>query len=308
MTSAPLTEQAMQVLPVTASLHFLTEPLVTSVLLVVSLMTARHFFVRAVRSKSEILNRDQRRWISQIKNGILLLILVGLVLIWAPQLRTLALSLAAVAVAFVVATKEMILCLSGAFMRISTRPFAVGDWITIDNLSGEVIDVNAFSIKLQKLDVAGKSYQLTGPTIEIPNSRLFTSAVENLTLGKSWIYHDVRMVVPAIDARPIEQMAMLEEIITSHYADLQEQSEVQHTRLKRKSGIDLPGVKPASSLSTTDLGHNVFTAHLFVPTREAGRIGRDISFAFLSGVQKMKEGKAAETAAAEKAAKDIAKN
>ncbi len=293
----------MQVLPVSAaSFHFLTEPLVTSVLLVLTLMTARHFLVRAVRNKSEILNRDQRRWISQIKNGILLLILVGLVLIWAPQLRTLALSLAAVAVAFVVATKEMILCLSGAFMRISTRPFAVGDWITIDNMSGEVIDVNAFSIKLQKLDVAGKSYQLTGPTIEIPNSRLLTSAVENLTLGKSWIYHDVRMVVPALDARPVEQMAMLEEIITSHYADLQEQSEVQHTRLKRKSGIDLPGVKPASSLSTTDLGHNVFTAHLFVPTREAGRIGRDISFAFLSGVQKMKEEKAAE--AAKESAKD----
>lgn len=297
MTATPITQQAMQVFPVSASsFHFLTEPLVTSVLLVVTLMTARHFFVRAVRNKSEILNRDQRRWISQIKNGILLLILVGLVLIWAPQLRTLALSLAAVAVAFVVATKEMILCLSGAFMRISTRPFAVGDWITIDNLSGEVIDVNAFSIKLQKLDVAGKSYQLTGQTIEIPNSRLFTSAVENLTLGKSWIYHDVRMVVPVAEARPIEHVAMLEEIITSHYADLQEPAEAQHTRLKRKSGIDLPGVKPACTLSTTDLGHNVFTVHLFVPTREAGRISRDISLAFLSGVQKMKEEKAAEAA------------
>lgn len=305
MTSAPPTEQAMQVLPVSAtSFHFLTEPLVTSMLLVVTLMTARHFLVRAVRNKSEILNRDQRRWISQIKNGILLLVLVGLILIWAPQLRTLALSLAAVAVAFVVATKEMILCLSGAFMRISTRPFAVGDWITIDNLSGEVIDVNAFSIKLQKLDVAGKSYQLTGPTIEIPNSRLFTSAVENLTLGKSWIYHDVRIVIPAAEARPIEHMALLEEIVTRHYADLQEQSEIQHTRLKRKSGIDLPGVKPDCSLSTTDLGHNVFTAHLFVPTREAGRIGRDISYTFLSGVQRIKEEKAAETAI-DKASKDV---
>ncbi len=298
----------MQILPVsTPSFHFLTEPLVTSILLMVTLMTARHFLVRAVRNKSEILNRDQRRWISQIKNGILLLILIGLILIWAPQLRTLALSLAAVAVAFVVATKEMILCLSGAFMRISTRPFAVGDWITIDNMSGEVIDVNAFSIKLQKLDVAGKSYQLTGPTIEIPNSRLLTSAVENLTLGKSWIYHDVRMVIPAADARPAEHMALLEEIITRHYAGFQEQSEIQHARLKRKSGIDLPGIKPAISLFTTDLGHNAFTAHLFVPTREAGRIGSDISFEFLSGVQKIKEERTAEVAI-EKAARESLKD
>lgn len=287
-------EQAMQILPVSASsFQILTQPFVASVLLLVTLMAARHFLVRAVRNKAEILNRDQRRWISQIKNGIILLILIGLVLIWAPQLRTLALSLAAVAVAFVVATKEMILCLSGAFMRISTRPFAVGDWITIDGMSGEVIDVNAFSIKLHKLDVAGKSYQLTGTTIEIPNSRLLTGAVENLTLGKSWIYHDVRMVIPAAEARPAAHMALLEKIVADHHAGLHEQTTAQHARLKRKSGIDLPDVSPACSLSTTDLGHHVFTAHLFVPTREASRISRDITFAFLTAVQELKEDAAA---------------
>lgn len=297
MTPSPDKIETMQSLPVTNfALPFFTEPLITSIFLLVTLLTARMFLVRAVRNKSEILSRDQRRWISQIKNGILLLVVIGLILIWAPQLRTLALSLAAVAVALVVATKEMILCLSGAFMRVSTRPFVVGDWITIDNMSGEVIDVNAFSMKLQKLDIAGKSYQLTGPTIEIPNSRLLTSAVENLTLGKSWIYHDVRMVVPAIDARPIENMAMLQEIVTHHYADLQEQSEIQHARLKRKSGIDLPGIKPSCSLGTTDLGHNVFTVHLFIPTRDAGRFTDNIAFDFLAGVQKLKEQKAAEAA------------
>lgn len=297
MFSSPDNAEIMQSVSLSSlSISLFAEPLVTSVFLLCTLLTARHFLIRAVRNKSEILSRDQRRWISQIKNGILLLVLIGLILIWAPQLRTLALSLAAVAVALVVATKEMILCLSGAFMRMSTRPFAVGDWITIDNMSGEVIDVNAFSMKLQKLDVTGKSYQMAGSTIEIPNSRLLTSAVENLTLGKSWIYHDVRMVVPAIEARPIEQMALLQEIVTRHYAGLQEQSEIQHTRLKRKSGIDLPGIKPGCSLGTTELGHNVFTAHLFVPTREAGRLSCDITLDFLSGVQKLKEQKAAEAA------------
>jgi small-conductance mechanosensitive channel len=271
------------------SLPLLAEPLVTSIILLVTLLTARLFLIRAVRHKSEILSRDQRRWISRIRNGILLLVLIGLVLIWAPQLRTLALSLAAVAVALVVATKEMILCLSGAFLRASTRPFVVGDWITIDNMSGEVIDVNAFTIKLQKLDVVGKSYQVTGPTIEIPNSRLLTSAVENLTLAKSWIYHDVRIIIPALESKPIEHMALLQEIVMKYYENLQDHAETQHTRLKRKSGIDLPGIAPDCSLGTTELGHHIYTAHLFVPTRDAGRFSRDITLDFLSGVQRLKE-------------------
>lgn len=291
------TQTAMQSIALPPlSFSLLAEPLVTSVFVLATLLTARLFLIRAVRNKSEILSRDQRRWISRIKNSILLLVFICLVLIWAPQLRTLALSLAAVAVALVVATKEMILCLSGAFMRVSTRPFVVGDWITIDGLSGEVLDVNAFTIKLQKLDIAGKSYQVTGPTIEIPNSRLFTSPVENLTLGKSWTYHDVRIVVPALEARPIQHMALLQEIVTNYYKDLQEQAEIQHARLKRKSGIDLPGIKPDCSLSTTDLGHNIFTAHIFVPTRDAGRYTRDITLDFLSGVQKLKEQREAENA------------
>lgn len=263
-------------------------PLITSALLIATLITARIFLTRAVRNKSEILSNDQRRWISRIKNGILTLLVTGLVLIWAPQLQTLALSLAAVAVALVIATKEMILCLSGAFMRVSTRPFVVGDWISIDGIAGEVIDVNAFSFKLQKVDLAGKSYEMAGSTIEIPNSRLLTSAVENLTAHKGWIYHDARIVIPALESRPSEYMEALETIVTSHYAELQEAAESQHRRLKKKSGVDLPAVVPGCTLTTTDLGHHIYTAHMFLPTRDAGRIATTITLEFLKQVQTIK--------------------
>lgn len=51
------------------SLPLLAEPLVTSILLLSALLTARLFLIRAVRNKSEILSRDQRRWISRIKTA-----------------------------------------------------------------------------------------------------------------------------------------------------------------------------------------------------------------------------------------------
>lgn len=50
---------------------------------------------------------------------VLFLFPIGLVLILAPKLRTFALSLGAVAV--VVATQELILCVSGLLLRASVR-------------------------------------------------------------------------------------------------------------------------------------------------------------------------------------------
>ena len=99
----------------------------TSVLLIITVVVTRGFLIRRVRKDSEVLAKDQRRWIIRIKNTAAIVTLLGLVLIWAPQLHTFAISIAAFAVALVVATKEMILCLTGAIMRATSQPFKVGD-------------------------------------------------------------------------------------------------------------------------------------------------------------------------------------
>src|SRR5690606_25179459 len=99
-----------------------------------------------------------------------------------------ALSITAFVVALVVATKEMILCLTGAIMRATTQPFKAGEWITIDGVTGEVIDLDAFAFRLQEVDMSGKTYQFTGRTITIPNSKLFTHNVENANFFKAYIF------------------------------------------------------------------------------------------------------------------------
>ena len=58
----------------------------------------------------------------------MLLILLGLAMIWAAQIQTLALSMFAVAAAIVVATKELIMCLSGSILRSVTKQYSIGDY------------------------------------------------------------------------------------------------------------------------------------------------------------------------------------
>ena len=93
----------------------LPQELLTSVIFIAFLWSLQVLLIRMVRGKKEVLSKDQRRWINLIKNGIIVSVLLALVLIWAPQLQTFALSLTAFAVALVVATKEMILCIKLGF-------------------------------------------------------------------------------------------------------------------------------------------------------------------------------------------------
>ncbi|MGN7062004.1 mechanosensitive ion channel domain-containing protein, partial [Neisseria sp. P0001.S006] len=76
------------------------------------------------------------------RNISMLLLLFGVAMIWAAQIQTLALSMFAVAAAIVVATKELIMCLSVSILRSVTKQYSIGDYIEINGLRGLVVDIN----------------------------------------------------------------------------------------------------------------------------------------------------------------------
>ncbi|MDF0603930.1 mechanosensitive ion channel, partial [Psychromarinibacter sp. C21-152] len=168
---------------------------VASLLLVLVLWVTRAVIVKLIRLRSDLPPHVLRRWIATTRTAFLILVLLGLVLIWAPQLRTFALSLAAVAVAIVVATKEMILCLSGSLMRASTRAFSVGDWIEVAGVRGEVVDHTLLATTLQEFQP--NSFHYTGRTAVVPNSVLFGSPVRNLTVVREYTFHSFAITTEA---------------------------------------------------------------------------------------------------------------
>ncbi len=267
----------------------LPQELLTSAIFIAFLWSLQVLLIRMVRGKKEVLSKDQRRWVNLIKNGIIISTLLALVLIWAPQLQTFALSLTAFAVALVVATKEMILCVTGSLLRISTQPYKVGDWVTIDGVTGEVMDINAFSTRLEEIDVIGKTYGFTGKKVTMPNSKLFTAIVENQNFIKSFIFHDISVAVQFQDMNPAELATLMEEITEKHIAPSKEDAAKFSRRVSRKAGIDIPEPEPSYGFRTSELGHYVFLTKIFVPTRHADNIGVSISKEFLTRVYELRK-------------------
>jgi len=253
------------------------------------LLGLRVLLSRMVRRKVEILSPDQRRWITMVKNLVWVLIFLGVVMIWAPQLRTFALSLAAFVVAIVIATKEVILCFTGAFMRVSTAPFRLGDWITIDGISGEVVDINPFAVKVQEIEMVHGTYGFTGKIVQIPNSRYFVAPIENHSYLKQFKPHIFTIAIQDAVLDGSVLLARLREIVTRHVAAHKDEAAQNSRRIARKSGIALPDPAPQILFNGGDFNNLRFTIRAYLPTRSAVAITTAINEEFSALVSGLRE-------------------
>lgn len=170
-----------------------TSDAIASIALLVAILAARLIAGRALYRRDNLTDQVARRWSANVRNLLILIAVVGLIMIWAPQLRTFALSLTAVAVAIVVATKELILCLSGAALRTFTRAFSVGDIVEIGTSKGEVLDLNLLAVRLKEFDDREGSIAPTGRTIILPYSLLFSTPAKVLPHLSEEIVHSFDM-------------------------------------------------------------------------------------------------------------------
>src|SRR5919197_4307902 len=96
------------------SQHF--ENVVSSLTLVLGILLLHVVLRRIVLFKAKR-PEGRLRWQVNIRTWLLLALFVGLVAIWAEALRTFAITITAVAVAGVIATKELFECISGYLLR-----------------------------------------------------------------------------------------------------------------------------------------------------------------------------------------------
>jgi small-conductance mechanosensitive channel len=253
-----------------SSFYDLIDPsgrLFVSLSLIGVIIALRLLLIRVVRGKSEIISESQRRGISAIKNLTWLLIFAVLLMVWFSEIRNFALSIAAVAIAIVIATKELILCVSGALLKATSGTFTVGDWVEIGEVRGEVIEYNFFATTIQEIE-PGNRYDFTGKSIVVPNSLFLTTYVKNLNFMKRYVFH--RFTVTSNEYFSVTEMkAMILrrlEKYTEHFIDVARR---YNNMLRTRVGIALPCPESQVYFSTNREGGKEITISLFCPTNEA---------------------------------------
>lgn len=162
--------------------------IVSTLLLVFSVLLIRSLSSRFIRRHVDSVEL-RRRWLVQSRNGLILLMLLGLVMIWAEELRTLALSIVAIAVAFVVATKELIMCITGSILKAGSGSFSIGDRIQIKDFRGDVIDQNLLATTILEVGPGKLTHQRTGRMAVIPNALFVSEPVINESFTHDYVLH-----------------------------------------------------------------------------------------------------------------------
>lgn len=206
---------------------------------------------RALRGRGNLTPPVVRRWTANLRNLLVVIGLLALILIWAPQLRTFALSLTAVAVALVIATKELILCLSGSAFRTFTRAYSVGDYVELGGIRGEVMDHNLLATRLEEFEDRDGSFVRTGRNVIVPHSLLFTSPSRVEADVEGRVRHVFQLTFePAFNL--FAEVAAMESAAREAQANCEAGQKARSSERESRQTGDVPAAQ--ISVGTTDVG------------------------------------------------------
>lgn len=221
----------------------------------------------------------RNRFLVQSRNAAIVLFIAATIVLWAEQLQTVALSLAALGAAFVIATKELILCLSGTFLRVSARSFRLGDRIEINGTRGDVIDIGPLTTTLLEVGPEPSIHKLTGRLVVLPNSLFLSAPVVNETFTEQFVLHTTRIEIDA-ETPWREAETMLLDAANKVCGGYIDAAQKNMKRVGHKHGLEPPDVTPKVWVSTRNPELGLILRYP-APMRGRGQVEQSILRAYL---------------------------
>ncbi|MFT5164129.1 MAG: small-conductance mechanosensitive channel [Alteromonadaceae bacterium] len=241
---------------------------IASILLIMITMLVRWLVIRQLKRRPKDEDQIPKRWISRVKNATVLLITVGLVVIWLFELRYFALSIAAFAVALVIAIREYIQSVLGSMYQSATKMFVIGDWIEIGIYCGEVVSNDWLTTTLLEVDMESASYCYTGKTLIIPNNLFVSNTVTNLNFMRRYINHTFCIVRDADQVNVVSAKSLILEKAVEYCMPFSDVAQRYSSMIESRLDVTIGGPEPSVRIGTNSLGKNQFEVTIFCPTHE----------------------------------------
>jgi small-conductance mechanosensitive channel len=253
--------------------------LLTSLVLLVILHYIKKGILRLIKRRSSRRGEDRRNQINILEQLGNAFIIILLMMVWSSEIQTLAISIAAFMVAIVLATREFIQCFMGFIYYLGARPFRVGDWIQMNNVIGEVVEMDWAKTAL--LEVDAETFNYTGKHVYVPNSQLVTQTVRNLNFMRRYRLHSFEIVnEPTVNAYSL--LPAFHARAQAHCEYFRDVAERYKGLIERHLEQEFIRIDPEIEIKTNELAKVVVKVSLFCPTAEAHELEHKMCSDWLS--------------------------
>ena len=245
------------------------EKVIATALLIALGLLASHLWARYL-SRGEMTAEKRRLHLVWARNLIWLAVLLVIVAVWASTIAGFALSLAAVAGAILIVSKELVMCIHGYLYVSLVQPFKIGDVIEFNGLHGRVVDIDMFGTTLVEFDKAG---QRTGKVAEFPNGLLLTHPLKNASPTGAYALHAIRIPVPISGAPDLERIEGAALSAADHAtADWRDDAMAHFRKASEENFIALPSGQTKVSWDFSDPEHLVLVVRVACPSGERAQV------------------------------------
>lgn len=189
-----------------------------------------------------------------VKNLILAGAMVALSIIWASKIAGVALSVAAVAGAMLIVSKDFLASLLGTAVFAITRPYRVGDFIEINGVSGRVVDTSMLNTTVAD---TSEGNLITGANVILPHAMLLSMPVRNLTATGQYVLRLLPVSVLHRDLMHCEPLLL--QAAQEVCGEWSEEASRHLKWMESRELIDLPSGNPKVIMDLSRHEHAVLT-------------------------------------------------
>ncbi len=217
-----------------------------------------------VRLRLDRKRRMTLHTVARLTLDVLTVLVILLVIFGSPGNMPTIVGLAGAGLA--VALKDFIVAFFGWFILMGRHGIRVGDWVEIDGVRGEAVEISLLRTVLLETGNWNEPGHPTGRKVSFLNSYAVEGYYFNFTTSGQWLWDEVRVLIPwNVDPYPI--IAKAEEIVKEETKDYTATAEREWQRNAHGYSVKSFSAVPSINLRTVEDGVEV-TIHYICAVTE----------------------------------------
>jgi len=186
--------------------------------------------------------------------------LIGIVLVLVGPPSQLATIIGLAGAGLTVVLKDFIVGFFGWFALMGRNGIRLGDWVEINGVSGEVIEISPFHTVLLETGNWTDAGHPTGRKVTFSNAFAIEGHYFNFSTSGQWLWDEVEFVLPAADAPPI--IDAIRKIVNEETAENARMAEEEWSRATTARAVSGFSAAPAIDVRPSAGGMRVLVRYI----------------------------------------------